>query len=211
MTAQKAAKKAATKNAKKTAKKTAELPIKLFKGPTAWADWLAKNHTKSPGVWLRLAKKDSGLSSVTYAEAVEAALCYGWIDGQARRADEKSYLQRFTPRGPRSIWSLINRDKALALIKSGQMQPAGLAAIERAKANGQWEAAYAGAKTMPMPDDLQAALDASPRAKAFFATLNSTNRYAIQLRLHTAKKPETRARRLAQFVAMLEKGEKLYP
>lgn len=205
------ARKTAKKTRKTAAKKTADLPIRLFKTPADWAAWLAKNHARAPGLWLRLAKKDSGVRAVTYAEAVEAALCYGWIDGQAKRYDEKTWLQRFTPRGPRSIWSQVNRKKALALIQSGQMQPTGLAAIERAKANGQWDAAYAGSKTMAVPDDLQAALDASPKAKDFFATLNSTNRYAILFRLQTAVKPETRARRLAKFVAMLEKGEKLYP
>jgi uncharacterized protein YdeI (YjbR/CyaY-like superfamily) len=198
--------------AKKTAaKKTVELPVKLFKTPAAWTDWLAKNHARSPGVWVRLAKVKSGLQSITYAEAVEGALCYGWIDGQKQRYDERSSLQKFTPRTPRSIWSQINRDKANALIASGQMQPAGLAAIERAKGNGQWAAAYSSAKTSAVPDDLQAALEANPQAKAFFATLNRTNRYAILFRLQTAKKPETRARRLAQFVAMLARGEKLYP
>jgi uncharacterized protein YdeI (YjbR/CyaY-like superfamily) len=192
-------------------KAAAELPIKLFKTPADWATWLAKNHLKSPGLWLRLAKKDSGLKSITYAEALEAALCYGWIDGQKKSYDERTWLQKFTPRGPRSIWSQINRDKALALIASGQMQPAGLAAVERARANGQWAAAYTSQKTITVPDDLQAALDASPKAKAFFAGLNSANRYAILFGLHTAKKPETRARRLEKFMNMLERGDKLYP
>jgi uncharacterized protein YdeI (YjbR/CyaY-like superfamily) len=196
---------------KTAAKKTAELPIKLFKTPAAWTDWLAKNHDRSPGVWMRLAKVRSGLQSISYAEAVEGALCYGWIDGQKQRYDERSSLQKFTPRTPRSIWSQINRDKANALIASGQMQPPGLAANERAKANGQWAAAYSSPKASAVPEDLLAALEDNPQAKAFFATLNSTNRYAILFRLQTAKKPETRARRLAQFVAMLAKGEKLYP
>lgn len=195
---------------KAAAQKTAELPIQLFKTPAAWSAWLAKNHAKSPGLWLRLAKLNSGLASVTYPQALDAALCYGWIDGQKKRYDEQSWLQKFTPRGPRSLWSQINRDKANALIASGHMQPAGLAAIERAKQNGQWEAAYAGQKTMTVPDDLLAALEARPAAKAFFATLNSTNRYAILFRLQTAKKPETRARRLAQFIEMLEKQETLH-
>jgi uncharacterized protein YdeI (YjbR/CyaY-like superfamily) len=196
---------------KAAAKKQVELPIKLFKTPGDWAAWLARHHAHSPGLFLRLAKVGSGLASITYAEALDAALCYGWIDGLKKSYDERSWLQKFSPRGPRSLWSQINREKAQALMASGRMQPAGLAAIERAKQNGQWEAAYAGQKAAAIPDDLQAALDASPSAKAFFATLNSTNRYAILFRLQTAKKPETRARRLAQFVAMLEKGEKLYP
>ena len=201
--------KTATKKA--AAKKTAELPIKLFETPAKWDAWLAKHHAQAPGLWLRLAKAASGRRSVTYAEALDAALCYGWIDGQKKSYDEQTWLQKFTPRGPRSIWSQINREKAQALIESGRMQPAGLAAIERARQNGQWEAAYASQKKMAVPGDLRAALAADPAAEAFFATLNSTNRYAILFRLQTAKKPETRARRLAQFVAMLARGEKLYP
>ncbi len=210
-----AAKKRTTKKAaakKRAARKArAELPQRLFKRPADWAAWLAKNHAKSPGLWLQLAKKESGVQSVTYPEAVEAALCWGWIDGQAKRYDEKTWLQKFTPRGPRSIWSQINRDKALALIGAGQMQPAGLAAVERAKQNGQWDAAYASPKNSSVPADLQAALDTNPQAQAFFATLNSVNRFAITFRLQTAKKPETRARRLEQFLRMLANGEKLYP
>ena len=201
---------------KTTAKKTAakptapELPVRPFKKPADWVAWLEKNHARAPGVWVQFAKKNSGIASLTYAEAVEGALCYGWIDGQARSFDEMTYLQKFTPRRPRSIWSQINREKALALIANGQMQPAGLAAIEQARQNGQWEAAYAGSKTIPVPDDLQAALDANPTAKAFFETLTGSNRYAILFRLQTAKKVETRARRLAQFITMLEKHEKFY-
>ncbi len=194
-----------------SAKKVAvELPIKAFKKPADWAKWLEANHAKSPGVWLRIAKKDSGLASVTHLEALDVALCYGWIDGQRNANDAQTFLQKFTPRGPRSIWSQINREKVAALIASGQMQPAGLAAIERAKQNGQWEAAYASQKNITVPDDLQAELDARPQAKAFFAALNGTNRYAILFRLATAKKPETRARRLEKFLGMLERGEKIY-
>lgn len=196
---------------RKTVAKHADLPIKLFKTSGGWAAWLARHHADSPGLFLRLARVGSGLASITYAEALDAALCYGWIDGLKKSYDERSWLQKFSPRGPRSLWSQINREKAQALIASGRMQPAGLAAIERAKQNGQWDAAYASQKTAAIPTDLQAALEANPKAKAFFATLNSTNRYAILFRLQTAKKPETRARRLAQFVAMLEKGERLYP
>lgn len=200
-------------SAKKTAAKqpAAELPSKLFKSPAEWEKWLAKHHAASPGLWVQLAKKNSGLQSVTYAEAVNVALCYGWIDGQRKSLDERTSLQKFTPRGPRSIWSQINRDKVQALIDNGRMQPAGLAAIERARQNGQWDAAYTSPKNSGVPDDLQAALDANPKAKAFFATLKSNNRYAILFRLQTAKKAETRARRLEQFVAMLERGEKFYP
>ncbi len=191
-------------------KVSVELPIKAFKKPADWAKWLEANHAKSPGVWLRIAKKDSGLASVTHLEALDVALCYGWIDGQRNANDAQTFLQKFTPRGPRSIWSQINREKVAALIASGQMQPAGLAAIERAKQNGQWDAAYASQKNITVPADLQAELDARPAAKAFFAALNGTNRYAILFRLATAKKPETRARRLEKFVGMLERGEKIY-
>ncbi len=194
-----------------TPKAATELPVKLFKTQKAWVTWLDKNHTKSAGVWLRIAKKTSDLKSVSYAEAVEAALCYGWIDGQGKGLDESEYLQKFTPRGSRSIWSKINRTKAEALIKSGRMQPAGLAAIERAKKNGRWDAAYDSHRTATVPDDFQAELNKNPKAKAFFATLDSTNRYAILWRIQTARKAETRARRIEQFIRMLEQHEKIHP
>jgi len=191
-------------------KPSSDLPVLPFKDKKAWSAWLAKNHAKSPGVWLKLAKKDSDVPSVTYPEALEAALCYGWIDGQKQAHDVSFWLQKFTPRGPRSIWSKINREKAEALVASGEMKPAGLAAIERAKENGQWEKAYESQSRASVPDDLQAELDRHPKAKAFFATLNSVNRYAIVFRVHNAKKPETRARRIQQFVAMLERHEKIH-
>ena len=194
-----------------TRKTPNEFPVKLFKSQRAWTTWLDKNHAKSAGVWLQIAKKTGHLKTVTYAEAVEAALCYGWIDGQGKGLDDSAWLQKFTPRGPRSIWSKINRTKAMELIESGRMKPAGLAAIDRAKNNGQWEAAYDSHRTAAVPDDLQAALDHNPKAQAFFATLDSTNRYAILWRVQTAKKAETRARRIEQFVRMLEKHEKLHP
>ncbi len=194
-----------------TPKTSAELPVKVFKSQKAWTTWLDKNHARSAGVWVQIAKKAGKLKTVTYAEAVEAALCYGWIDGQGKGLDESAWLQKFTPRGPRSIWSKINQKKALELIKSGRMQPAGLAAIELAKKNGRWEAAYDSHRTATVPDDLQAALNQNPKAKAFFATLDSANRYAILFRLQTAKKAETRARRLEQFVRMLENHEKIHP
>ncbi len=194
-----------------SAKPGNETPIKPFKDQKAWAAWLDKNHTKSSGLWLQLARTSSGQKSVSYAEALEVALCYGWIDGQKKGYNEASWLQKFTPRGPRSIWSKVNREKALALIESGQMRPAGLKAIEAAKKNGQWEGAYDSPSRSTVPDDLQAELDPNAKAKAFFATLNSTNRYAILHRLQTAKKPETRAKRLKQFIEMLAKEEKLYP
>jgi uncharacterized protein YdeI (YjbR/CyaY-like superfamily) len=160
---------------------------------------------------LRLAKKNSGLRSLTYDEAVEAGLCFGWIDGQKKTYDELSWIQRFTPRGPQSIWSKINRSKAETLIEAGRMRPSGLAAVERARQNGRWDAAYDSASRAVVPDDFQSVLDANPRAKAFFATLSGTNRYALLFRIQTAKKPETRARRIAEFIRMLENGEKLYP
>ena len=201
------AKKAA---AKETAAKkaSAELPIKRFKTAADWEKWVASHHAKSPGLWVQLAKKDSGLRSVTYAEAVTVALCYGWIDGQRKSFDVRTSLQKFTPRGPRSIWSQINREKVQALIDSGRMQPAGLAAIERAKANGQWDAAYTSPKNSRVPDDLQAALDASPAARDFFATLGGANRYAVLYRVQDAKRPETRARRIADTVRALGEGRR---
>ena len=187
------------------------LPVILFEQQQDWAAWLEQNHAVSSGAWLRLAKKASGLQSVSYAEALEVALCYGWIDGQKNSYDESSWLQKFTPRGAKSVWSKINRDKALALIESGQMKPAGLAAVESAKQDGRWDAAYDSASTISVPDDFQAELDKNPPAQAFFATLNSTNRYAILFRIQTARKAETRTKRIQEFIRMLERQEKLYP
>jgi len=176
-----------------------------------WAVWLDKNHATSSGVWLKLAKKASGVQSITYDEALEVALCHGWIDGQKKSYDETSWLQKFTPRGPKSIWSKINTEKAQRLIESGKMKPAGLKAVESARQDGRWDAAYASPSKAVVPDDLQAELDRNAQARAFFATLDSRNRYAILHRIHTAKKAETRARRIEQFVSMLEKKEKIYP
>ncbi|HEX6532994.1 MAG TPA: YdeI/OmpD-associated family protein [Gemmatimonadaceae bacterium] len=189
----------------------AEAPVLELRRQAEWAAWLEKHHRSSSGVWLRLGKKGSGVQSVSHAEALEVALCYGWIDGQRRSEGERTWIQRFTPRGTRSIWSKINRQKALELIESGRMRPAGLEEVERAREDGRWDAAYDAQRTATVPDDLRAALDANPRAKAFFATLDSRNRYAVLFRIHTAKKPETRARRIAQFVAMLERHETLHP
>ena len=180
-------------------------PIKLFKSKQDWAAWLEKNHRKHTGLWLRLAKKDSGVRSVTYKEALEAALCFGWIDGQKKPESEQAWLQKFVPRSSRSIWSKINREKALALIAAGEMQPAGLEAIENAKKNGRWEAAYDSPSGATVPADFQAALDASKKAAAFYKTLNKANTYAILWRIQTVKKAETRARKIEQFIAMLEK------
>jgi uncharacterized protein YdeI (YjbR/CyaY-like superfamily) len=186
------------------------LPHLKFAAQTAWRDWLDQHHATSQGVWLQFAKQASGIASVSHAEALETALCYGWIDGQTKRLDENYWLQKFIPRRPNSIWSRINRQKALDLIERGLMQPPGRAAIERARANGRWEAAYEAQSQAVIPPDLQAALDDSPKAAAFFTTLSSQNRYAILFRLQTAKKPATRASRLARFVAMLEGGETLH-
>jgi uncharacterized protein YdeI (YjbR/CyaY-like superfamily) len=172
----------------------------------AGSEWL-----KRQGVWVRLAKKGSGLTTLTCEQAVEGALCYGWIDGLKKSYDKQSSLQRFSPRKARSIWSKINREKAQALIESGRMRPAGLAAVEAAQKNGEWEKAYDSQSNSTVPDDLQAALDANAEAKVFFATLNSTNRYAILFRIHQAKRPETRARRIHDFVAMLARHETIYP
>jgi uncharacterized protein YdeI (YjbR/CyaY-like superfamily) len=187
-----------------------DLPVKLFKTPAAWEKWLETNHVKSKGIWMQIAKKDSGLSSATYQEALDVALCYGWIDGQKRPFDERTWLQRFTPRGPRSIWSKINTGKADALIKAGRMRAAGLAAIESAKASGRWEAAYQPWSNPDVPPELQAALDASPNAKAFFETLRGANRYGVIFRVQTAKKSETRAKRIADFIARFEQGETIF-
>jgi uncharacterized protein YdeI (YjbR/CyaY-like superfamily) len=189
----------------------ADLPIEAFADQAAWERWLAANHENQDGLWVKFAKKGSGVASMTYAEALHVALAYGWIDGQTRRFDERFYLQRFTPRRARSKWSKINRASAERMIAAGEMQPPGLREVERAQADGRWEAAYDSPSTASVPDDLQRELDARPKAKAFFAQLNSQNRYAILYRLQDAKRPETRARRLAKFVAMLEAGETIHP
>lgn len=187
-----------------------ELPIRLFTDRAELEAWLEKSHDCSAGVWLKIAKKGAGERSVTYAEALELALCFGWIDSQKRGFDETHFLQRFTPRRPRGRWSKINREKAEALIAAGQVRPAGLAEVEAAKADGRWEAAYAGQRTAQVPPDLERELDASPAAREFFDGLDSANRYAIVYRLDEAKKPETRERRLRKFLAMLERGEKIH-
>jgi uncharacterized protein YdeI (YjbR/CyaY-like superfamily) len=176
-----------------------------------WRAWLDQHHDAGTGVWLKLAKKASGIESVTYAQAVEVALCYGWIDGQSKSVDDTWWTQRFTPRRKRSKWSKINTDRATELIGAGLMRPAGLREVEAAKADGRWDAAYAGPRTATVPDDLAAALDAKPRAKAAFEAANGTNRYAILHRVQDAKKPETRARRIEKLVAMLDEGKLLYP
>jgi uncharacterized protein YdeI (YjbR/CyaY-like superfamily) len=188
-----------------------ELETRPFASTEEWEAWLREHHETAPGVWIRFARKGSGVPTVTYLEALHVALCFGWIDGQARSVDDASYVQRFTPRRVRSMWSKRNRDFARALIEAGRMQPAGLREIERAKADGRWDAAYDAPSTATVPEDLQAALDADPAAAERFAALNSQNRYAILHRIQTAKKPETRARRIERFVAMLAAGETPYP
>jgi uncharacterized protein YdeI (YjbR/CyaY-like superfamily) len=187
-----------------------DLPIVLFETPEQCAAWLQENHATSKGLWVRLAKKATGITSINYNQAVEGALRYGWIDGQKKSYDETSWLQKFTPRGAKSIWSKINREKAQALIDNGQMQPAGMAAIEAAQKDGRWQAAYDSQSNATVPEDFQAALDANEEAKRFFATLNSANRYAILFRIHQAKRADTRAKRINDFVAMLERHEKIH-
>lgn len=190
-------------------------PILQLESQASWTGWLQSNHHTSSGIWLRLAKATSKHTTehttVTYAEALEAALCYGWIDGQKRSDDDQFWLQRFTPRSSKSIWSQRNREKANALIQAGKMAPAGMREIERAKNDGRWHAAYASAKNASIPEDFQAALDRNREAKAFFGKLNSQNRYAILFRIQAVKKAETRAKKIRTFIDMLANGEKLYP
>lgn len=176
-----------------------------------WEKWLSANHEASDGLWLLIAKKDRGAETVSYPEALEAALCFGWIDGQKGPLDDVHWRQRFTPRRSRSKWSKINREKAEALISAGRMRPAGLREVERAKADGRWDAAYAGAKTAVVPPDLELALAENDEARAFFAMLSGANRYAILYRIDDAKRPQTRADRIAKFVAMLARHETIHP
>ncbi len=201
---------AAAKKAPAAAGATVE-PTLHFDDATAWERWLMKEHARATGVWMRIAKKGAERPSIGHPEALEVALCYGWIDALRRNDGPHHWLQRFTPRSARSIWSKINRDKALALVAAGRMRAAGQKEIDRAKTGGRWDAAYDGGRAAAVPPDLEAAFGANPKAKAFFATLDSSNRYAVLFRLQTAKKPETRERRLRQFVEMLARGEKLHP
>jgi uncharacterized protein YdeI (YjbR/CyaY-like superfamily) len=187
-----------------------DLPTLSFASPEEFEGWLEENHDDSDGIWLKIAKKGSGIPSASYAEALELCLCFGWIDSQKRGFDECYFLQRFTPRRPRGKWSRINREAAQALIDAGKVRPAGLAEIEAAKADGRWEAAYEGQRTAEVPADLRRELKANRTAREFFAALDSANRYAIVYRLNDAKKPETRERRLRKFVAMLERNEKIH-
>jgi uncharacterized protein YdeI (YjbR/CyaY-like superfamily) len=189
----------------------AERSILTLEHQQAWEDWLSRNHSLVPAVWLRLAKKGSELCTLTYTEALETALCYGWIDAQKRPENAGAWLQRFTPRGKRSIWSKINCQKATRLLESGRMKDSGLKEMLRAKQDGRWERAYDSPSNATVPEDFQAALNTSSRAKAFFATLESRNRYAILFRIQNVKKVETRARKITQFIAMLERHEKIHP
>lgn len=186
------------------------LPMKLFERQRDWATWLKNNYDTSSGVWLQLAKKDAGVQSVSYDEAIEVALCFGWIDGQKKAHSEQYWLQKFTPRSAKSVWSKINKAKALALVEAGKMKPPGLKEIERAKHDGRWNAAYDSASKSTVPSDFQSALDGNTRAKNFFGTLDSRNRYAVLFRIQTAKNAETRAKKISQFVQMLERSEKIH-
>ena len=188
-----------------------DLPVIAFASREAWDAWLSAQPADAKGLWLKLARKSSGIQSVSRDEAVDTALCHGWIDGQLDSFDENHWLVRFTPRKPTSIWSEKNRARALELVKLGRMRPAGMREIERARSDGRWDEAYASQRTAELPEDLAAALAGNPKANAFFATLNRVNRFSILHRTHTAKKPETRAARIAKFVAMLAKGETIYP
>ena len=191
-------------------KSTTELPIHYFKRQQDWFAWLNDNHATSSGVWLRLTKKGNDTPSVSYEEAIEIALCFGWIDGQKKSLSEQFWLQKFSHRAVNSVWSKINKNKALTLIKTGKMKPAGLKEIELAKVDGRWEAAYDSASKATVPSDFQSALDRNARANEFFGTLDSRNRYAVLFRIQTAKKPETRAKKISQFILMLERHEKLH-
>lgn len=192
-------------------KKSNELPILLFDEQRFFEDWLEDNHDTSRGIRVHFAKKNSGVVTLSYNEALEIALCYGWIDSQKESYDEKTWLQRFTPRGPKSIWSKINKEKAECLITEGKMKPAGFMAIEVAKGNGAWDKAYESQSSITMPEDFGIELERNIQAKKFYDTLNSANKYAILFRIHQAKKQETREKRIGQFITMLEKGEKIYP
>lgn len=176
-----------------------------------WEAWLDSNGTAVSGVWLRLAKKSAERSTLTYTQAVETALCYGWIDGQKQAESEQYWLQRFTPRTTRSIWSKINKARAEALISAGRMRPSGIREVNRAKRDGRWDAAYASASDSTVPDDLQFALNSNPKAKKFFASLDSRNRYSILFRVNNSKRADTRSRRISEFIDMLNKGEKIRP
>jgi uncharacterized protein YdeI (YjbR/CyaY-like superfamily) len=193
-----------------TAKKENEMPVLSFASSEEWSKWMEENHAKSNGVWLRFFKKDSGEKTVTYSEALEEALCYGWIDGQVNKFDDQSYIQRFTPRRPKSIWSKRNTEKAERLIREGRMKKAGMEQVELAKADGRWQQAYDSSTNMKLPEDFLQELSKNKKAKTFFEGLNKANLYAIAWRLQTAKKPETREKRLNEILAMMREGKKFH-
>ena len=192
-----------------TAELPTDVPIQLFRDAAAWEAWLVA-HADAPGLWLKIAKKDQGVVSVTYPEALDVALCHGWIDGLKRSCDAQYFLQRFTPRRPRSVWSKINIGKVETLIATGRMRPGGLREVEAAQADGRWQAAYDSARNIEVPDDLAAAFKKNAKARKFFEQIDRSNRYAVLWRIQTAKKPETRAARIEKLVAMLERGEKIH-
>lgn len=188
-----------------------DLPVLEFGSQAAWESWLDAHHAAAPGAWLKIAKKGSGAETVSYAEALEAAICYGWIDGQKDRLDDVHWLQRFTPRKPGGNWSRINTSRATELIKAGRMRPAGQREVDLAQADGRWEAAYEGQRAMAVPGDLERELARNEAAREFFGTLSGVNRYAILYRIGSVKRPETRARKIAQYVAMLAEHKTIYP
>ena len=192
-------------------KNSDNIPIISFETQQGWEAWLKEHHAEKKGIWLKIAKKEASTPSVSYAEALDSALCYGWIDGQKAAFDDKYWLQKFTPRTAKSIWSKVNCNKAEALIAEGRMQPAGLRQVEQAKSDGRWERAYESQSKITIPDDFQNALDNNPKAKDFFNTLDSANRYAFLFRIQAAKKPETRSAKIQKFVEMLNQQQKLYP
>jgi uncharacterized protein YdeI (YjbR/CyaY-like superfamily) len=188
-----------------------ETPLIFFGDQQSFEIWLENNHDTSSGIRLQISKKNSGVVSVSYDEALESALCYGWIDSQKEKFDEKKWVQRFTPRGAKSIWSKVNKEKAELLIRNGRMKSSGYKVIEAAKENGQWDKAYESQSIASLPEDFAIELEHNIKAKSFYETLDKRNKYAILFRIHNAKKQETRSKRIQQFVTMLEKGEKIYP
>ena len=190
---------------------TSDVPIVSFESPEAWEQWLAENHESSSGIWMRISKVTAQIRSITYDEALDAALCYGWIDGRKRALDDQSWLQKFTPRRPRSIWSQRNTEHIERLTTAGRMTPLGLVQVEAAKRDGRWQRAYAPPSAIQIPEDFLAELNKLPKAKAFFETLNKRNTFPVAYRLQSAKRPETRQRRMNEILAMLERGEKFYP
>jgi uncharacterized protein YdeI (YjbR/CyaY-like superfamily) len=189
----------------------ANVPILLFESLQGWEEWLDEHHTHAQGVWLKIAKKGTEGLSVSYADALDGALCYGWIDGQKKSYDDAFWLQKFTPRRPKSVWSKVNTEKVTQLIESGKMKPAGLREVDAAKQDGRWDAAYRSQSNLTIPGDFRVELETHPQAKEFFETLNKLNRYAICHRIETARKPETRKARIDRFIAMLADHKKIYP